>query len=43
MQVLVVDSMAVVAELGLGLELEPVEVALLAVEAAHQAFWLPSH
>lgn len=39
MQVLLVDSMAVVAEL----ELEPVEVALLAVEAAHQAFWLPSH
>ncbi|GGK02430.1 hypothetical protein GCM10009304_30310 [Pseudomonas matsuisoli] len=41
MQVLVVDSMAVVA----ALEPEPVEVevALLAVEAAHQAFWLPSH
>ena len=36
MQVLVVDSMAVVAE--------PVEVeALLAVEVARLVFWLPSH
>jgi hypothetical protein len=38
MQVLAVDSMAVVAE-----QVEVGVEALLAVEVARQAFWLPSH